>query len=291
MNHFSSPRLRQKSSAVRRVLTFALAGSAILSLAGCGGTVSVPSGTSTPPPVDYQYLTGNWQFQVTPATGTTAPFSAMAGFINEQGQDPGTFDESTAVLQVVPNTGCYTGAATVIPMSGNVQGTTAKYSSFSVNGQYLSITMTRDTPGTSLTGTYSDTGGCVKGNSGTVTGTKYASLTGNYTGTITGTSPAIGMTLTTSQGGQGTGNGVTEVGGSGVFTGFTCFTKGSLQVPASYVLGASTVLTFTTNDPTGAQAIVTGTFDQAAETITVSSFEVTSGSCAGSYGAASLAKQ
>ena len=291
MNHLPTPRLRCNVSALRhQVLLLTLAGGAVLSLAGCGGTVSVPSGTTTAPPVDYQYLTGNWEFEVTPATGTSAPFTAMAGFINEQGQDPGTFDESTAVFQVSPTTACYTGA-TVIPMGGNVQGTTAKYSSFSVNGQYFSITTTRNTAGTTLTGTYNDSGGCVKGVTGTVIGNRFMPLTGAYSGTITGSSPALGITANLSQGGQGTGSGVTEVGGSGVFTGFTCFTKGSLSPITSNVLGSAVTLDFTTNDPTAAHAVVTGTFDAAATTVTVNSIQVTSGSCSGAYGTATLTKQ
>ncbi len=296
MKHLSLPRFRPASSTARRQLLFALAGMAGLVLAGCGGTVSTAGGATTPtapapPPVaNYQFLTGNWEFQVTPSAGTTAPFTTMAGFINEQGQNPGNFDESTAVFQVQPTSNCYDGAV-AIPLAGNVQGDTAKYSSFSDNGQYLGLVLTRDTPGTHLTGTYSDTGGCVKGVSGTIAGVKYTSLTGTYKGPITGSTPNLAATLSLTQGGQGTGSGVTEVSGSGVFTGFACFTKGNVDYTQSYVLGSAVVITIPTNDPTGAQVVITGSFDQGATTITVSSIQVTSGSCSGSYGTTSLTVQ
>lgn len=295
MNPFSSPlttSFRSLQASLSR--TFAATAALFLSLVltGCGGTVAVPSGGGgTPTPVPgYLFLTGNWEFQVTPDTGMRAPFTSMAGFINEQGQNPGNFDQSTAVFQIAPAAGCYNNIP-VIPLSGNVQGTTAKYSSFSVNGQYLSLTMTRNTAGDQLTGTYKDSGGCISGVTGTLTGTRYASLTGTYAGSIGTTTLAPTVSVSTTQGGQGTGSGTTQLGGNATFTGFACFTKGSINTPESYVLGSNVVLTLNTSDPSGAQAILTGTFDSGASTITLTSVQITSGSCSGSYGTATLAKQ
>lgn len=295
MNFLPSP-LPASLPNLRHHLSRALAAAAALSLslllAGCGGTVAVPGGGGggTPKPVaGYLFLTGNWEFQVTPDTGTAAPFTSMAGFINEQGQNPGNLDQSTAVFQVAPAAGCYNNIP-VIPMTGNVQGTAASYSSFSVDGQYFSLKMTRNTAGDQLTGTYKDSGGCVKGVTGTVSGTRYAPLTGTYVGSIGANSPAPTVSLTTNQSGQGTGSGTTQISGNATFTGFTCFTKGSVSIPDSYVLGSIVVLTVNTNDPTKAQAILIGTFDSGATTINLASVEVTSGSCSGNYGTASLAK-
>ena len=278
---------------LRASICAVLAALCLIALAGCGGTVAVAnlgsSGTTTSP-VDYTYITGNWEFQITPASGTTAPFTTMAGFINEQGQSPGTFDESTAVFQIAPDAGCYAGA-TVVPMSGAVEGTVAKYGSFSVNGQYLSLNLAKDSTATHLTGTYRDSGGCVKGVNGTILGTRYVALTGSYVGNIDKSSPAISVTLNLTQGGQGTGSGVTEVIGNGSFVGFPCFSRGALQSPTSYVLGGAVTLTFATNDPTGAQAILTGSFDQTAHTVSIDSIQVTGGSCSGTYGTATLERQ
>ena len=296
MNHSSSPRIAATSC---QLLARNLAGAAAaltlsLCLIGCGGTVAVPGGGGgggTPTPVPgYLFLTGNWEFQVTPDTGSTAPFTSMAGFINEQGQNPGNFDVSTAVFQVAPALGCYNNIP-VIPMTGNVQGTNASYSSFSVDGQYFSLKMTRNTAGDQLTGTYKDSGGCVKGVTGTVSGTRFTPLTGNYAGAIGTNMPTPTVSLTTTQSGQGTGSGTIQVNGNATFTGFTCFTKGSISIPDSYVLGSAVTLTVNTNDPTKAQAVLTGTFDSGASTINLTSVDVTGGSCSGNYGAATLAKQ
>lgn len=297
MNLSSSPRPAAPPGAKTRRIVRSLAAAATalplsLALIGCGGTVAVPGGGGgTPTPVPgYLFLTGNWEFQVTPDTGTTAPFTTMAGFINEQGQNPGNYDQSTAVFQIQPAAGCYDNAP-VIPLTGNVQGTSAKYSGFSVNGQYFNLNMTRNKAGDQLTGTYKDSGGCIKGVTGTVTGTRYASLTGTYAGPIGTSTPAPTVSVTTNQGGQGTGSGITQISGNATFTGMTCFSKGSLSTADSYVLGSSVILTINTNDPTKAQAILTGTFDSGAKSVTLTSFEVTSGSCSGNYGASSLAKQ
>ena len=62
-------------------------------------------------------------------------------------------------------------------------------------------------------------------------------------------------------------------------------------MPESYVLGSNVVAIINTNDPTGAQAILTGTFDSAATTVTLTSVNITGGSCSGNYGGATLAKQ
>ncbi len=295
MNFLTSPLLARHANPrhpLPRALAVAAALSLSLVLTGCGGTVAVPGGGGgTPTPVaGYLFLTGNWEFQVTPDTGKNAPFTSMAGFINEQGQNPGNLDQSTAVFQVAPAAGCYDNIP-VIPLTGNVQGSKASYSSFSVDGQYFSLKMTRNTAGDQLTGTYNDSGGCIKGVTGTVTGTRYASLTGTYAGSIGTNAPAPTVSVTTSQGGQGTGSGTTQLSGNATFTGFTCFNKGGISTPDSYVLGSTVVLTVNTNDPTQAQAILTGTFDSAASTITVTSVNVSSGSCSGTYGSASLAKQ
>ena len=213
MNFLSSPLTASLPSLTRRfprTLAPAAALSFPLHLARCRRTVALPGGRGggTTPVPGYLFLTGNWEFQITPNTGTTAPFTALGGFINEQGQNPGHNDQSTAVFQVAPAAGCYNNIP-VLPMSGNVEGLNASYSSFSVDGQYFSLKLSRpsDTSGNTLTGTYSGSGGCIKSVKGTVTGTLYTALTGTYAGSIGTNSPAPTVSLTTSQSGQGTGSG------------------------------------------------------------------------------------
>lgn len=231
-------------------------------------------------------VSGNWQIQVTPSS-SPAPFTSLAGFINEEG--PGGNQFVTAALQAQPG-GCYTAAAT-IPMYGGTTGSGLSLVSFSVNGQVLTINADVNATGTQFTGNYSIAGGCAAGASGTVTGTVYAAVNGTYAGSVTGSSPAETLNLTLAQSAQGNGDGTFSVSGTAAFTGIPCFTQGSLSSLNGSVLGDSITLTFNTNDAQGAQLRLTGTLDTAAHTLTFPSVLVTAGTCQGSLGAATLTLQ
>lgn len=261
----------------------------LIVLSGCANPGSGPgssgsgsgSGNST-----YPSFTGNWEIQVTPKNGPT-PFTALAGFIYESGQ--GTSEFLTASLQAQPST-CYTDAV-IIPLYGGTDKSGLNLTSFSVNGQVLSINVQADTAGTQFSGNYSIKGGCADGASGTLTGTEYAAVDGTYAGTITGSSPAETMSLDLSQYIQGTGSGAFLVTGSATFTGISCFSQGTLASTNGTVIGNAVNLTFNTNDPEAAQLTVAGTIDTAAKTLTLTSIQVVGGSCPGSLGTATLTLQ
>jgi hypothetical protein len=178
---------------------------------------------------------------------------------------------------------------TFIPLEGTVQGTAVGLHSFSVNGQYVTITATKNTKATQLTGTYSVSGGCANGAAGNITGTRYAILNGAYAGTIAGGGQSIQVNV--AQNTQGTGSGNFFVSGSATFAGISCFTTGTMAAENGSIIGNTVVLNFATNDPNGAQAVLTGQIDPAADTLTLSSVDVTGGSCAGSLGGATLTLQ
>ncbi len=271
----------------------AFAALAVLSaVIGCGGNVAVPGGSPAPAPPDPNYvlLTGNWQFQATPTAGAS-PFASFSGFIYEEADDPGTNDVVTSAFQVVPSSGCYV-AAVSLPLKGTAQGLKLSERSFSVNGQFLTLTASRtDKTANTLTGTYSVAGGCANGASGTVTGVKYTPLTGTYAGPVDNTSPAKTIALKLTQFTQGTGDGIFLISGSATLGGFACFTAGAMASTEGLVTGSTAVLNFTANDGQNTPIQLTGTFDPAASSLTLSSINVPSGSCSGSYGTATLAKQ
>ena len=273
-----------------RTAALCLAAVAINGLAGCSGNSGSGSGSGggtppTNPGKGYIYLTGNWEIQATATTGT-APFTSLAGFINEQGQNPGVDDVTTAALQAQPSS-CYANA-TSIPMQGNTEAANISLLSFPVNGQVMTIKGKKDATSTHFSAAYSISGGCANGAAGTLAGTQYAALTGTYSGAIT-SDAAQTLQLNLTQFTQGTGDGVFLVSGSAAFTGFSCFTKGTLASQDGAVIGSGVNLTFATNDSAGAQAVMTGTIDAAADTLTLSSITVKGGSCPGSLGAATLA--
>ncbi len=265
----------------------------VCGLAGCGGTVTTPGGSgdggggTLVPAADYPFLTGNWVFQLAPTSGGT-PFTTLSGFINETNQEPGIYDLTTMVLQSSPGSNCYE-AYSVIPAQGAVKGSSVFVSSFSVNGQFLYITLQKDSTGSKLDGTYLITQGCAAESKGTIHGVRYTSLTGTYTGSIAGTSPAQTVQLALTQASQGTGKGEFYVSGSATFNGPSCFTQGTLVPTESIVIGDSAVLTVTATD--GSKVVLSGTFDVAAKTLSLSSIQIVGGSCAAQLGSASLTKQ
>lgn len=258
-------------------------------LTGCGSnSVAGKSGSGSTEPPPAANISGNWQITLTPTAGDSL-FPSLSGYIQQNVTDGTATNYVSEEFSAAATSGCYTGI-NAIPGSGQVEGTQVSLDSFSVNGQYLDIYGTINSAGTSLTGTYTVSGGCAGGAQGTASGTQYAALTGTYTGSLPGVSGGA-VSLTLQQNSLGNGNGQFEVGGTASFTGWSCFTTGTLAGPSGWVSGSTVQLDFGTGDPSGAQVVFAGTMDAAASTVTLSSVEVTAGACAGQYGTGTLAKQ
>lgn len=247
---------------------------------GSGSSSGSGSGSSDNTVVN---VTGNWQIKFT-STNSPAPISSLAGYLSEQGQ--GTTQFLTAALQA-QTSGCFTDAATV-PMYGGTSGSYVNLTSFSIDGQTLSINVQANPAGNQFSGNYSISGGCAGGAKGTATGTEYAPLTGTYAGSITGSSPVVTLSLSLSQNTAGTGLGTFPLSGTATFTGISCFSQGTLAAENGSVIGDTVNMEFTTNDTQGAKVQMTGTIDTAASTLTLSSIQVNGGSCSATQGSATL---
>lgn len=239
-------------------------------------------GTYTPP-ANYTYISGNWQYQVTPTAGA-APFTSLAGFIAEGGGQPGLNDYTTAVLRV-QSSACYS-TSVQIPLSGGTGANQVSLVSFPIDGQTLTLTATKNSTATQMTGTYSVSGGCADGAQGTLTATKFAPLAGVYAGSVTGAMPVKGMQLTLNQGGDGSGDGLSYLRGGAAFTGFSCFTGGTFPYASSgqlfpgFVVGNTIYLDFTTDEAAGSHVVLNGTVDPSGTTIDIQSLAVEGGNCA-----------
>jgi hypothetical protein len=268
---------------LRSFCSAVFAGILPLFLLGCGTTIipGVPQGTVT----SYGSLTGDWVFQATPTAGS-APFASMAGYI-DQAQSSHGVGSSTAAFQLQSPDNCYLGA-TLVPWYGDVESTTFNLYSFDVNAQYITITGTKNSEGTQLTGTYSVAGGCANGAAGNLTGTRYAAMSGTYSGAGQGSQT---VQLTLSESATGTGSGTFLITGSGTFGGISCFTGGTLSGTSGTVLGNAVTLDLTTNEAAQSQIVISGTINTTATLFTVSSMQVTGGSCSGNLGAATLQLQ
>jgi hypothetical protein len=253
-------------------------------LVGCFSTVESPSdGTVASGPTT---LTGNWQFQLSP-TGGALPFASLAGSIDEQTTGTSSGFPLTASLQYAQPSTCFLGYP-LIPLHGSLTAAQLYLYSFTVDAQFLTLTATANSNDSQLSGTYVVNGGCTDNASGSLTGVKYAPLTGTYTGSLTGGS-ANSLTATLSQSDAANGDGTFSVVGSVALAGVPCFSTGTLAGQSGFVIGQSVNLSFLDSD--NSQLTIVGTFDPAADTITVSSINIVGGNCAGSLGNATLKLQ
>jgi hypothetical protein len=242
-------------------------------------------GATTPPVSDpnYKLMTGNWEF-TTSATSKAAPFTVLAGFVNEQPSDPSINDYTTAALQATSST-CF-GEPPDLSFTGAAQGTALNLSSFSADSQVVTFSGIKDATATHLTGSYTVAGGCSDGAAGTLTGLLYQPLNGTYQGAAT-MNPAS-ITLVLAQAPQGDGEGYSYLTGQAVFGNISCFSLGTMTGSTSYVIGSSVTINIHTNDPNGSQLVAKGSFDASAQTIILQSVEIVDGSCSGSLGQLSL---
>jgi len=253
-----------------------------LAVSGCSATlILIPNAAGSSTTVG---LTGNWVFQFTPTSGATQ-FTQLAGFVN---QVKGAPDTTTAALQGTLMD-CFAGRS-FIPWYGNVSGASVNFYSFVVDGESVSIAANANSTQSQLTGTYTVTGPCADGAAGNVSGTRYASLTGTYTGALA-SNAGQHLQLVLNQNAVATGNGTFFVTGTASLQGFSCFTSGTIAANAGSIVGSNVQLQFTTNESGSSTVTVSGSIDPSADTFTVNSIQVSGGQCSGNLGGATLTRQ
>lgn len=268
----------------RMLFPFLLAVSCALwtvALSGCGATL-IPLTSSTDP--TFSNFTGNWVLQFSATSGTTE-FTQLSGFINDVG---GSQDWATAAVQGTLSD-CFAGQS-FIPWYGNINGNSMKLYSYVITGEALTMTATSNSAFTQFTGTYSLGGWCDDGATGTVVGTRYASLTGTYSGSL-GANAGQNLQLDLTQNKVATGNGTFFVTGTAALQGFSCFTSASIASYAGTVVGSNVQLQFTANESPSSILTISGSIDPSADTLTANSIQVSGGQCSGDLGGASLTRQ
>lgn len=253
---------------------------ALMPIVGCGGAISNPASSTSQP----ASLTGNWQIAATTTSGIQ-PFSALSGSILQEAAQGTGSSSVVGVLQAWNPSSCYLGETTE-PMWGSFAGASLSLLSFSVTEQYLSMNVTSSSDDDQIEGSFSIAGGCANGITGTLSGTKIPALSGVYTGVWEpGGSP---LTLTLTQSPNADGLGYFHLQGSAVFGGISCFTGGTVQNDASVISGQQVSLTINTNESSPSTVVISGTLSPSAVNLAVSSMAVTSGSCSGTTGTATL---
>ena len=211
----------------------------------------------------------------------------LEGLLYEQGSESnGQYTVVAAFQSQQPNS-CYLGTS-LVPLQGSIQGDNLGLYSFSVNGQFLSLTMTEDATKQRLMGSYDVHGGCANTFSGTITGVRYTPLAGNFSGSMSKSAGTLQVTLT--QSAAANGDGVFGLAGSASFEAVPCFTSGSL-LAESDVIGSSVNLVFSTDESSASQVTVIGNSNAAGNVITATSITVSGGACSGALGTATLVRQ
>ncbi len=255
------------------------AGLVLLTIGGCNATLLTFTSSTT-----FSNFTGNWVLQFTATSGATE-LTQLGGFINDVG---GSQHWATAALQGTL-ADCLAGQS-FVPWYGNINGDSMSLYSFLITGEMLTMTATSNATFTQFTGTYTLGGPCANGETGNVVGTRYASLTGTYSGSLN-SDVGQSLQLDLTQNKTATGNGTFFVTGTAELEGFSCFTSATIASYAGTVVGSNVQLQFTTNESPSSTLTLSGSIDPTADTLTANSIQVSGGECAGSLGGATLTRQ
>jgi hypothetical protein len=256
-------------------------------LAGCGGSSSSSLGNS---PTSYPALSGNWSIALIPSN-PLAFEPELGGYITNTG------GAVSGTLHAVDSS-CFT-AAQDIAISGSVtpEGSIT-ITSAAVSGQTISFTGftgPSNAPARDplvLIGSYSITGGCAGGQSGTILGNVVPPLTGTFSGTFESVSGlSIPVTISVIQSAANS-DGEYTVSGAATFTGSPCFSAGTIT--SSVLFGENLQATITTDKSGVLQFTSIGILlsSTSSSGITIlGEYKVTAGSCAGDTGSGTLANQ
>jgi hypothetical protein len=253
----------------------------VLTIGGCNARLLILTSNTES---TFSNFTGNWVIQFTPTSGASE-FTQLSGFINETSVSQ---NWTTAALQGTLSD-CFAGQG-FIPWYGNVKGNSIDLNSFLITGEALTITANSNAAFTQFTGTYNFGGPCPDSAAGSVVGTRYDSLTGTYSGSLS-SNAGQNLQLDLTQNMVATGNGTFFVTGTAKLQGFSCFTSATIASYAGTVVGSNVQLQFTTNETPSSTFTLSGSIDPTADTLTANSIQVSGGDCSGSLGGASLTRQ
>jgi hypothetical protein len=250
--------------------------SILILLCGCGGgnQIGGPGPTASAQSLN---IVGNWSFSATSAVSGTLPMT-FAGSIDQSGS-------SVRGTVHVDGSNCYA-QLTAVGLTGKLNGNTIFLNSVSVVGQV--ITFTGHITKNAFSGTYTITGGCAGGDSGTVLGGKIPTLSNSFSGTFaTSQGETFDATADLAQGSRPGTEGSYAITGTATFR-RSCFSSGTLTPGAfpsgSFIIGKSVALVMNTGngilsflgteDPnkpeiSGAYTVSGGNCDQAGTAILV----------------------
>jgi hypothetical protein len=200
-----------------------------LVLTACPAMTDGPQTTLTP---------GNWSVTATSSNSEVGTFK-VGGNLTQSGN-------ALSGSMYVVGSMCFD-VSQPVAFTGTVSGTDVTLTSADVNGQVFSVTAT-STDSSTLSGTYTVTGGCAGSDSGTATASAVLSISGTWSGPVIGAGgPSVTLSMTLAQGTVASSDGSFPLTGTLTYSGSSCSVSGTITngfVAGSYILvNANTVET------------------------------------------------
>ena len=201
------------------------AGALALVLTGCGAVANNPEALTQ----------GNWSMAAT-SNGSAGSFN-IGGNLSQSGSS------LAGTMYVV---GSCISTSEQVAFTGSVSGSNVTLSSSGGSGQVITLNLTGTA--SSLTGTYTVSGGCDTGDSGTVVATPVASVTGTWNAPIVNDGngdPNVTLSMALTEATTASTNGSFALTGTLTYTGSTCSVTGTItqaSITGHYVvINANTV--------------------------------------------------
>jgi hypothetical protein len=206
-----------------------LLGTLALALTGCGAVAKRNDATLTQ---------GNWSVTATSSNPAIGTFHVGGNFTQNGSTLSGTM--------YVFGSHCFD-VSHPISLSGTINGKEVTLASPKINGQVVSVAATATTD-SALNGTYTITGGCGSGDSGTIAANAVPSISATWGGYVTGSGgSSVALSIQLAQNAQASADGTFALTGNLVYTGSSCTASGTITsafVAGSYILlNANTVET------------------------------------------------
>jgi len=206
-----------------------LLGTLALALTGCGAVAKRNDATLTQ---------GNWSVTATSSNPSTGTFH-VGGNLTQNGS-------TLSATMYVFGSLCFD-VSQPISLTGTINGKEATLASTKINGQVISVAATATTA-SALNGTYTITGGCGSGDSGTVAANAVPSISATWGGYLTGPGgSSVALSIQLAQNAQASADGTFALTGNLVYAGSSCSASGTITsafVAGSYILlNANTVET------------------------------------------------
>jgi hypothetical protein len=227
---------------------------------------------------------GNWALAATssnPAVGTIR----VGGNLSQSGR---TLSGSMYVVGSL----CFD-VSQPLSFTGTVKGKQVTLTSATVSGQVLRVALTV-TSSSAMSGTYTITGGCGDGDSGSVDAHAVPSISGTWKGSVTGSGGSnVDLSIALTQAKTASADGSFPLTGTLAYTGSTCSVSGTIT--SAFVAGTYIQLSGTTVETDGSDGTVLYNNvlldSSSAPRNMTGNYEIDWGLCSGDFQTLTLSKQ